>query len=145
MKRNKTGKEEKKSRRACFGSTVTVGWFESMIRCRPQSQLRLRLPIALIRYIWFWHQPSLLFPHLFLLSPFFGVSWCPCLVREMKRSQEYTWKMLYLHVVAASQNSDKTMKMKNGLACMVSISKEDPTRKFTAEKQQQSKTTENVI
>ena len=148
MKGNKTGereRERKKKERARLGSTVTVGWFESMIRCRPQSQLRL--PIALIRYIWFSdinHQLSLLyfiyfsFPIIFFAYPdahsWFG-KWMKRDAPPLSRKYLARWSVIVLSefFFVWGGHNIKAMKMKNGLACFVFISDEDPTREFTAE------------
>lgn len=118
-----------------------------MIRCRPQSQLRLRLPIALIRYIWFSdinHQPSLLYSIYFSFHIiFFSRILMPTLSLENEERcaaalKKIPCKMICYCVVGVffcvwGGHNIKDMKMKNGLACFVFISDEDPTREFTAE------------
>ena len=159
MKGNKTGereRERKKKERARLGSTVTVGWFESMIRCRPQSQLRL--PIALIRYIWFSdinHQPSLLYSiYFFFPIIFFSRILMPTLSLEneercaaaLKKIPYTRWSVIVLSeflCVMRPQHEGHENEKRPGVFCFHLGWR--PHTWIYCREQQQTKTRENVI
>ena len=157
MKGNKTGEREReKKERARLGSTVTVGWFESMIRCRPQSQLRL--PIALIRYIWFSdinHQLSLLyfiyfsFPIIFFAYPdahsWFG-KWMKRDAPPLSRKYLARWSVIVLSeffCVRRPQHKGHENEKRPGVFCFHLGWR--PHTWIYCREQQQTKTRENVI